>query len=83
MLKNGFKLSLIAKKRFATNSPNPANSQKWAKLLTTLSSTGRPARAVTSFVKNPLVEEDSSPFCAERQNIVIKTAITAIAEIAI
>ncbi len=83
MLKKGFGVFLIAKNKLETKKPKPANSQKCAKVLTILSSTGRPARAVTSLVKNPLVAEDSSPFCADKQKIVINTATTAIADVII
>ena len=83
MLKSGFSLSFKAKMKLHIRNPNAANSQKWARVLIIASFGGCPKIASIKSVKKPLVEEDSSPFWADKTKIVIKTANRATADIII
>lgn len=66
MLKSGFSLSFKAKMKLHIRNPKAANSQKWARVLINASFGGCPIMASINFVKKPLVEEDSSPFWADK-----------------
>ncbi len=83
MLKKGLSLYFKAKRKLHIRNPSPANSQKCASVLITASFAGCPIMVSISFVKNPLVEEDSSPFWADKIKIVIKTADKTSADIII
>lgn len=83
MLKNGLSLSFKAKMKLHTRKPKPANSQKCASVLMMASLAACPKTAPINSVKNPLVEEDSSPFWADKTKIIIIIAIKEIADKAI